>query len=349
MVHLVSLELKPSERLETPEARKDSSGSSKGGAFHIRLPIAWQSGQLVEVRNLEEIRATLDEEGKLEGIPFMPEMARYCGQQFMIFRRADKTCVEGHGIGRLSGTVFLEGLRCDGAMHDGCQRGCLFYWKTAWLKRVEAKAPVQTAPVQEAPIQPVESAVDAVAPEPSTTRDGRYYCQSTELAAAVSPLSRWNPWGYFHDLFVRETTPTKLVRLLWGIVAGQVLKRLGRSNEPAGRQRSSPVATLGLKPGEWVEVKSREEIEATLTPDGRNRGLTFEMEMVQHCGRRYRVQDRVRKIISERTGEMITLANTVTLQGVFCTGSCARNCPRSNPLFWREIWLRRVASEDSGT
>ena len=34
----------------------------------------------------------------------------------------------------MKNAVFLEGLRCDGSAHGGCQRGCLFFWKEAWLK-----------------------------------------------------------------------------------------------------------------------------------------------------------------------------------------------------------------------
>ena len=340
MIRPVSVEVPPSQPMQQPaDACTNCRGDCKNLPLRVRIPLVWQRGQLVEVRSLSKILATLDGEGKLDGIPFMPEMAQYCGRRFRIFRRADKTCIEGHGMGRLKDTVFLEGLRCDGAMHDGCQRGCLFFWKTAWLKPVDA----------ETSAEPADQETAAAPPDLATTRNGRYYCQSTELAAAAAPLSRWNPWGYFHDLLVGEITPTRLAWMLWGILANQVLRRLGMSNEPSGRQRRSPSEDLGLQPGEWVEVKSREEIEATLTPDGRNRGLTFEMEMVQHCGRRYRVQDCVRKIIAERTGEMISLTNTVTLEGVVCTGSCARNCPRTNPLFWREIWLRRVSTEDSDT
>ena len=47
------------------------------------LPAAaggYRSGQLVEVRSLSEILATLDAAGTLDGMPFMPEMVRYCGQ-----------------------------------------------------------------------------------------------------------------------------------------------------------------------------------------------------------------------------------------------------------------------------
>ena len=97
----------------------------------------FRHGDMVTVRSLEEILATLDADAKFEGLPFMPEMAPYCGRTFKVFRRADKTCVEGIGIRSMRDTVFLEGLRCNGSLHDGCQRGCLFFWKNAWLKAAD--------------------------------------------------------------------------------------------------------------------------------------------------------------------------------------------------------------------
>jgi len=102
---------------------------------------------------------------------------------------------------------------------------------------------------------------------------------------------------------------------------------------------------LNLAPGQWVEIKSREEIEATLNAEAKNRGLGFEAEMVEYCGQRYRVGTRLEQIIAEQTGEMVPLRNTVILDGVTCQGHCWRNCPRNNYLFWREIWLKRVATE----
>lgn len=49
-------------------------------------------GDRVEVRSKEEILATLDSNGRLEGLPFMPQMFEYCGQGFQIFKSAHKTC-----------------------------------------------------------------------------------------------------------------------------------------------------------------------------------------------------------------------------------------------------------------
>ena len=50
------------------------------------------AGELVEVRSREEILGTLDADGRLENLPFMPEMLPYCGRQFRVFKRAHKTC-----------------------------------------------------------------------------------------------------------------------------------------------------------------------------------------------------------------------------------------------------------------
>ena len=32
------------------------------------------------------------------------------------------------GLRRMERTVFLDGARCDGGAHGGCQVGCLFFW-----------------------------------------------------------------------------------------------------------------------------------------------------------------------------------------------------------------------------
>src|SRR5215813_7917669 len=101
-------------------------------------PLNLRAGEFVEVRSKEEILATLDELGQLNALPFMPEMLKFCGQQFRVFKSAHKTCdtIEKTGGRRMRGAVHLEGLRCDGEAHGGCQAGCLFFWNEAWLKRV---------------------------------------------------------------------------------------------------------------------------------------------------------------------------------------------------------------------
>jgi len=41
-------------------------------------------GDLVEVKDPAAILATLDEHGALEELPFMPEMAAFCGRRFEV-------------------------------------------------------------------------------------------------------------------------------------------------------------------------------------------------------------------------------------------------------------------------
>ena len=93
-------------------------------------------GDWVEVRSKEEILATLDSNGRLDELPFMPQMFQYCGQKFQIYKRAHKTCdtVSGHTLGlQMPNSVHLE-HRCDGQAYGGFQAQCLIFWKEAWLK-----------------------------------------------------------------------------------------------------------------------------------------------------------------------------------------------------------------------
>ena len=95
------------------------------------------AGDWIEVRSKEEILSTLDENGRLDGLPFMPQMFQYCGQRLQVFKRAHKTCdtVNQTGGRSLAGGVHLQ-TRCDGKAYGGCEAACLIFWKEAWLKRV---------------------------------------------------------------------------------------------------------------------------------------------------------------------------------------------------------------------
>jgi hypothetical protein len=103
---------------------------------------------------------------------------------------------------------------------------------------------------------------------------------------------------------------------------------------------------LGLQPGDWVRIRDMEAIRATVGPHGRNLGLSFEPEMTRYVGHVRQVDRVIERIIHEETGGMVRLGQTVTLKNLYCQGYCAKACPRTNPLFWREIWLERVEGPD---
>src|SRR5580698_9376150 len=88
-------------------------------------------GDLVQVRSPGEILATLDADGALDGVVFMAEMLPLIGKRLRVFRRMEKTCVEGSpfGIGEFhhNDVVTLEGTRCSGACHDQCARSCMIF------------------------------------------------------------------------------------------------------------------------------------------------------------------------------------------------------------------------------
>jgi len=129
---------------------------------------------------------------------------------------------------------------------------------------------------------------------------------------------------------------------------------------PGGRGRTTAQAATGdgvqqsggeilaLQPGELVEVKSVEEILATLDGSRRHKGLLWMTGMSKYCGGRYRVHRRVERIMLEANGELRNMRNTVLLEGAMCDGQAFGRCDRSCFHFWREIWLRRAPERAPG-
>jgi hypothetical protein len=313
-------------------------------------------GDWVEVRSKEEILRSLDKNGRLEGLPFMPQMFQYCGRRFRLYKRAHKTCdtVTNDCIGRhLPGGVHLD-LRCDGQAHGGCQAACLLFWKEAWLKPVReseggAKLPPHVEP------HPNRSSAkehgcteDDVwkaprADDPQDREETRYVCQATELPNFTSQLPWYDLRQYLEDY---RSGNVSLRRLLDGFAYvtyhyGTLAFR-GRIGAPARwlydriqglwggipypRRTGTlpdgqpvPMCTLNLQPGELVRVKSYPEILATMNKNLYHRGLMFDAELVPYCGGTYRVRARINKFIDEKTGKMRTLKTpAVMLDGVCC-------------------------------
>jgi hypothetical protein len=321
------------------------------GVLNLRV------GELVEVRSEAEILATLDENGELDYLPFMPEMLRFCGQRMKVHKVAHKLCdtISGTGMRRMDSAVHLSGARCDGSAHGGCQTACSLYWKEAWLKRVDSDdAPPEPRPARDLlPLLEVNSRK-----EPGPDGEERYSCQATELLRAAPvclPLKDMRQYvmdvrtgnagilgvlrAFLVALFNRyQSLSTKVLpRALW--IKGGL--RWGWLKGRAGAK--TPTAELALQPGELVRIKSKEEILSTLNDGLLNRGMGFEEEMSRYCGRTARVRARVDKCLDEKTGRMLRMKNPcIVLDDIVCAGVYNANCPREFVPFWREIWLERV-------
>jgi hypothetical protein len=332
-------------------------------------------GDVVEVRSAAEILATLDENGSLDAVPFMPEMLRYVGRRFTVSKRVEKICdliSPAGGSRRMRDTVFLADLRCDGSAHGGCQAACRIYWKEAWLRPVAAGRRARTeaatdsaatdgsatdgvhgeaeSPAFRSLRSLAQSTVRPSSPPPDSAPGDEYYrCQATDALLATEPLRTAQPGQYVREITSGNVSIPRFLRVAVRAVWGSIGHRLGfKKPLPmtfGGDKRTRP-EPLGLQPGDWVRVKSAEEIGKTLDANGTTRGLAFTAEMLASCGRTFRVKQRVDRIVDERTGKMLHFTNDcIILEGSVCTGDNVPGrwfCPRDGYPFWREAWLERV-------
>ena len=102
----------------------------------------------MELRPPDAILATLDGDGALDGLPFMPEMLGYFGRSYSVAARVERACdtIDSYLARRMPDTVLLDDLRCDGGGHGGCQAACRLYWKEAWLQRVRSGSDAAQSP-----------------------------------------------------------------------------------------------------------------------------------------------------------------------------------------------------------
>jgi hypothetical protein len=99
-----------------------------------------------------------------------------------------------------------------------------------------------------------------------------------------------------------------------------------------------------LKCGDWVEVRSKEEILRTLDGKGHLEGMPFMPEMFQFCGKRYPVYKRAHKTCDYTTRYPY---RTRRLEGAVhletrCDGEAHDGCQAGCLLIWKEAWLKRV-------
>ena len=336
----------------------------------------FRTGDVVEIRCKEEILATLDEHSCYEGMPFMPEMLQFCGKQFRVSAVAHKTCdtVRQTGGRRLNDTIHLEGLRCVGSAHGGCQAACNLFWKDAWLKPALDATDLENTPTYnmsaERHTEEQLIANTRIVGHAESEETTRYSCQATKLYGATEPLAWWDPRQYVYDVVTGNHSVCNVLRVLslallrWLVThapfgyrsfkwcSDWMHVRLTGRPGPAlcgkiERGERTPVGRLDLKPGESVRIKSKDLIEQTLDKNGRNRGLTFDPEeMAPYCDRVFKVRSSVNTIIDEQTGQMLHMKQPcIMIEGVVCNAKYVRlrlNCPRAIYSYWREIWLDRA-------
>jgi hypothetical protein len=102
-----------------------------------------------------------------------------------------------------------------------------------------------------------------------------------------------------------------------------------------------------LRRGDFVEVKPAEEILATFDADGTIDNLPFMPEMLEFCGKRFQVSERVLSMCHSgfNPGMRVFRADDVViLDSLRCSGANHDGCQKACMIFWREAWLRKVDS-----
>jgi len=105
--------------------------------------------------------------------------------------------------------------------------------------------------------------------------------------------------------------------------------------------------SLDLKAGEWIEVRSKDEILKTLDKNGQFEGLPFMPQMFNYCGKRFRVFKRAHKTcdtVYPVRGRRLESAVHLETR---CDGQAYGGCQAGCLIFWKEAWLKRVGGAES--
>ena len=97
---------------------------------------------------------------------------------------------------------------------------------------------------------------------------------------------------------------------------------------------------LGLNAGDWVMVRSKEEILSTLDSNSRLDELPFMPQMLAYCGQKIRVRYRAHKVcdtVNESGARK--LSNAVVLDNLRCDGQMYGGCEMKCTIIWKEAWL----------
>ena len=119
-------------------------------------------------------------------------------------------------------------------------------------------------------------------------------------------------------------------------------KKFSKKEDP---KESPYTPTRGLRPGDIVRVRSKEEILQTLDKNNMLKGCYFMNEMWKYCGSQQKVLKRVNYFFDERGAKYYKASDTVILKGLCCSGKLENfmpKCDRNCYVFWKEDWLEKI-------
>jgi len=100
--------------------------------------------------------------------------------------------------------------------------------------------------------------------------------------------------------------------------------------------------------GDWVEVRSKEEILRSLDKKGQLEGMPFMPQMFQYCGQRLKVYKRAHKTCDTVNPISALRVSNAVLLDLRCNGEAYGGCQAACLIFWKTAWLKPVG-EAGGT
>jgi hypothetical protein len=145
------------------------------------------------------------------------------------------------------------------------------------------------------------------------------------------------PWNYYVKKFLKRAFFRAKA-----ITSRAKIARVKKAPEGVGTLRQE------LKPGEWVRIRTREEIEATLNPWKELKGCAFLADMWRYCGTNQKVLKSMQRFLDERDYQVKKCKGVVLLENVLCQGTPVFGpCDRCCHFFWREEWLEKLPVDPS--
>ena len=147
---------------------------------------------------------------------------------------------------------------------------------------------------------------------------------------------------YAAFIVTRSQSDSRILRAASNPIAANTNGGSRESDDKMLRSATN-ASTKGLRVGDLVQVRSAEEIMATLDEHGELENLPFMPEMLKYCGQRLTVHKVAHKLCDTISGTGLhKMENAVHLTGSRCDGSSHGGCQTACQLYWKEAWLKPV-------
>lgn len=171
-------------------------------------------------------------------------------------------------------------------------------------------------------------------------------CQIPCLAQISYGLAEFEPQPLMNRLKRRLARPWNYSIKIWLKKITRMTTNRRSTISDASLDPHGDLGAASLSVGDWVRVRSEEEIRATLDRWHELQGCAFLEYMWQYCGSTQQVLQVMERFLDERDYKVKKVKGVVLLKDVICHGTPVfGRCDRCCHLFWRVEWLEKLPSQ----